>query len=336
MNPTIHDVAKRANVSIATVSRVVNNPQAVRTDKRERVLQVIAELGYTPNPLASGLRDKKTGTIVFVVPNIVNPFYAEMFRGIEDYANENGIMVMIFNTDGRIERFYDTMRYLIKRKPDGLIFASDPVDERYAKSFQDLGIPVVLAATESECGEWPSVKVNDRQASYDATTFLIKNGHRHIAMISGPLTDPIAGQPRYDGFLAAMHEYEMPVSDKHVEHGDTNFTFDGGYAAMGKLYARLPELTAVFAASDLMALGAMKFLQERGIEVPRHVSILGFDNLAFSRMVTPSLTSVAQPIYLIGHKAAQLLLNWIDDGEKPPSRVLEHEIVIRESLWNRR
>lgn len=334
MSPTIHDVAKKANVSISTVSRVVNNPQAVRKDKREHVLRVIEELGYEPNPFASGLRDKKTMTIVAMIPDIANPFYAEMFRGIEDIARSHRYNVIICNTDRREDRFLEYMRYFKKKKPDGLIFASDPVTETAFQSFQDLGIPIVLAATDGAQWDLPSVKIDDFQASYDAAAFLIKNGHRHIGLISGPPDDPIAGLPRCEGFHSALRDFSLAASGDHVVYGD--FHFDSGYAAMRQLYAKLPEVTAVFAASDAMALGAMKFLQERGIDVPRLVSVVGFDNLEMSRMVTPSLTTVAQPIYQIGQQSADLLFRWIDTLEKPPGTLLRHEILVRESVWNRR
>ncbi|WP_181833300.1 LacI family DNA-binding transcriptional regulator [Bacillus taeanensis] len=333
MNPTIHDIAKRANVSISTVSRVVNNPLAVREEKRQRVLEAIKELGYEPNPFASGLRDRLTKTIVAIIPDIANPFYASMFRGIEDTAREQRNNVMICNTDRNEERFFEYMRYFKKKKVDGIIFASDPLKEHYYKGFEELNIPVVLAATKSEDHLLPYVKIDDYQAGYDAGMFLIRNGHKRIGMISGPKSDPIAGQPRYEGFLASLKKYER-LADDSVVFGD--FQYDSGYSGMGKLYGKHPDLTAVFAASDEMALGAMAFLQRRNIDVPRQVSVIGFDNIRFSRMITPPLTTISQPIYEIGKEAAMLLYDWIENRDTiPKGKQLQHELIVRDSVSNR-
>jgi LacI family transcriptional regulator len=333
MNPTIHDVAKRANVSISTVSRVVNNPKAVRKEKRDRVLQAIEELGYVPNPFASGLREHRTMTIVAMIPDIAAPFYAEMFRGIEDIARDYRNNVIICNTDHSVERLQEYMRYFKKKKVDGVIFASEPVTGACRECFRELGVPVLLAATESSEDDLPSVKVDDYEAAYDAAVFVMKNGHERIAMISGPLEDPIAGRPRHDGFRQALRDHGVTFEDQQVEFG--SFDFDSGYEAMAKLYGRMPDVTVVFAAADEMALGALAFLQRRGLEVPRQVSVIGFDNLAVSRMVTPPLTTVAQPIGEIGRTAARLLFQWIESGEPPASVRLPHEIVVRDTVWNR-
>lgn len=334
MNPTIYDVARQANVSISTVSRVVNKPDSVKKDKRDRVLKVIQELGYEPNPFASGLRDKRTMTIVAVIPDISSPFFAQLFRGIEDAAHTNRNNVMICNTDRNPDTFLDYMRYFKKKRVDGLIFASDPVTSVHYEAFQELNIPVVLAATQSPDYELPFVKVDDYQAAYDATHFLVKNGHADIGFLSGPLSDPIAGSPRYRGFADSLLAAGIRHSDHHVIVGD--FSFDSGYQQMSKLYGRFPEVSALFAANDLMALGAMAFLQRHGISVPSSVSVMGFDNLPMSGMVTPALTSVAQPIYDIGHRSASLLMEWIQSDERPLlENYLDYEIVVRDTVTKR-
>lgn len=334
MTPTIHDVADMAKVSISTVSRVVNNPLSVRKEKRERVLQAIQELSYEPNPFASGLRDKRSMTIVAMIPDITNPFYAELFRGIEDMARAKKNNVIICNTDENEIRFLEYMAYFKKKKIDGMIFASGPITKTYFESFDNLKIPVVLVATQSEEFNLPFVKVNDFQASYDAACFLIKNGHKSIGMISGDINDPIAGKPRWEGFRNAMLDHQLPYDKNQVVFGDLHF--DSGYEAMRKLYGLMPEITAVFAASDTMALGAMAFLQRRGVDVPRQISVIGFDNLNLSRMVTPALTTVSQPIYQMGKESTDLLYQWIETGQKPDKNLLlEHQIIVRDTVWNR-
>jgi LacI family transcriptional regulator len=335
MNPTIRDVAKKANVSISTVSRVFNNPDSVNQEMRERVLQVIEELGYAPNPMASGLRDNRSKIIVTMIPDIRNSYYADMLSGIEEVALSNRYTVIICNNIHHEERFLEYIKNFMKLKVDGLIFASTVVTEFYQKNFDALNIPVVLASTEG--GEWnlPSVRVNDYQASYDATCFLIQNGHQDIGFISGPSDVPIAGRQRLEGFLAAMSDNRLPASEQNVVYSE--MSYDEGYMAMSKLYAKMPHLTAVYAASDAMAVGAMNFLHGQGLEVPRHVSVIGFDNLEISRMVSPGLTTVAQHIREIGKTAGTLLFQAIENREETLNSVtIDHEIIVRGTVRNRR
>lgn len=335
MNPTIREVAKKANVSISTVSRVFNNPDSVGKEMRERVLQVIEELGYVPNPFASGLRDNRSKVIVAMIPDIRNSYYAGMLSGIEEVALSKRYNVIICNTIQQDERFLEYVKYFMKKKVDGLIFASMEITETYKKNFDALNIPIVLASTEGRAWNLPSVRVDDYQASYDATSFLINNGHQAIGFLSGPLDNPIAGRERYDGFRAAMQDHRYAVSEQNVVHA--KYTFDHGYEAMSRLYAKMPHLTAVYAASDAMAIGAMKFLHQQGLEVPRHVSVMGFDNVELSRMVTPGLTTVAQHIDRIGRTAAELLFESIEDKSKNLQSVtVPHEIIVRETVRNLR
>jgi LacI family transcriptional regulator len=330
MGPTIRDVAQKANVSISTVSRVVNNPLAVRKEKRDRVLVAIKELGYEPNPFASGLRDKRSMTIGAIIPDISNPFFAALLRGIEDVARENRNNVIICNSDQDGSRFKEYMHFFYKKRVDGIIFVSESITPNHFECFQKVNAPVVLAATESLMYDHPFVKVDDYRASFDGTQFLIKNGHRNIGMISGSISDPIAGRPRFAGFENAMNENGLLLQKEQVVFGDLKY--DSGYQAMGKLIAKTPDITAVFAASDEMAMGAISFLTERGIEVPQDVSVLGFDNIPAARMIRPGLTTVAQPIYEIGHKSASALFQWVNTGVKPDSIMLDHEIIVRDTV----
>jgi len=335
MNPTIRDVAKKANVSISTVSRVFNNPNSVNQEMRERVLQVIEELGYVPNPLASGLRDNRSKIIVAMIPDIRNSYYADMMSGIEEIALSKRYTVIICNNIHHEERFLEHVKNFMKMKIDGLIFASTAITEFYKKNFDALNIPIVLASTEGREWNLPSVRVNDFQASYDATAFLIQNGHHDIGFISGPSHAPIAGRERYEGFLAAMRDHQLPTSEQNVVYSE--MSYDAGHEAMSKLYAKMPHLTAVYAASDAMAIGAMNFLHGQGLEVPRHISVIGFDNLEISRMVSPGLTTVAQHIREIGKTAGTLLFQAIENREEPLNSVtIDHEIIVRGTVRNRR
>jgi LacI family transcriptional regulator len=332
MKPTIKDVARLAEVSISTVSRVLNNPEMVTSDKRDRVLEVIEQVKFYPNALARGLIHKRTETLGVLIPDVSNLFFAEVFRGMEDAAHENGDNLIICNTDSDKNRMISYLGILNEKQIDGIVFTSEPVYPDYYDIFNRLNVPIVLASTHSLEYEIPSVRVNDEQAGFDATEYLIQQGHTKIGMISGPSTDPIAGLPRLQGFMRAMrtNNLEVPVNDC-VEYG--SYRYDDGYEAMKRLIDKFPEVTAVFAASDEMALGAITFLHQKQIRVPEQVSIIGFDNTRIANMCLPKLTTVAQPLHNIGYQAVKKLEELLEKGSVKELRsYVPHKIIERDSV----
>ncbi|WP_202080281.1 LacI family DNA-binding transcriptional regulator [Caldalkalibacillus salinus] len=332
MKPTIKDVAKRSGVSISTVSRVLNTPELVTETKREKVLKVIETLGYHPNALARGLIQKRTHSLGVLIPDVSNLVFAEVFRGMEDAAHETGQNLVICNTDLNKERMMSYFKILKEKQVDGMIFTSEPVYPDYYELLKELQIPVVLAATHSHDYELPSVKVNDEPASYDATAYLIKMGHRHIGMISGPSHDPIAGLPRMQGFLRAMRMHDLPHSvERNVVYG--HYRYEDGYEAMEELYQLNDKLSAVLCASDEMALGAISYLDSIGINVPEDVSVMGYDNTRLAHVCIPKLTTVSQPLHAIGYEAVNKLEMLLSKGEVDELRTyLPHQLVIRDSV----
>lgn len=327
---TIHDVAKLANVSISTVSRVLNNSTLVTPDKKERVLRVIEELGYQPNGLARGLIHKRTKTIGVLITDVSSFFFAEVVRGMEDIAHALGWNVIICNTDGDPERMLKYIDVLKEKRVDGVIFTSEPISEKYYQALNSLSIPVVLAATSSKY-PFPWVKVNDRQASFEAIQFLIENGHREIGMVSGPIDDPIAGIPRFEGFREALEAHNLSFQPDRVFHGD--FRFDSGKQAIEFLLKRHPNITAIFAASDEMALGVYSYAYEKEIRIPDDLSVIGYDNVRIARMMTPPLTTVAQPLYEIGETAVGKLIEKITDPSAEIANVyMQYEVLDRGSV----
>lgn len=327
---TIHDVAKRAQVSISTVSRVLNNSSLVTPDKQKRVLEAIQELGYQPNGLARGLIHRRTQTIGVLIPDVSNFFFAEVFRGMEDIAHERGWNVIICNTDRDPERMLKYIGVLREKRVDGVVFTSEPVTEEYYTALTQLAVPVVLAATSSDY-EFPWIKINDEQAVFEAVQYLMQNGHREIGMISGPATDPIAGNPRVKGFLHALKNASVPSAEKRVIYGD--FRFDSGKQSASVLLESFPDTTAIFAASDEMALGVYSYAHEKGIRIPDQLSVIGFDNVRIARMATPPLTTVAQPLRRIGELAAAKLIDIITTGTSQTEiGYLRHQIVERGSV----
>ncbi len=332
MKSTIRDVARMANVSISTVSRVLNNPDLVAKDKREKILEAIEQLNYTPNALARGLIHKRTQTLGVIIPDISNLFYAEVIRGMEDSAHESGNNLIICNTVNDQARRLASVKVLSEKQIDGIVITSEPIYPDSYELFRQLNIPIVLAATHSLEYEIPSVRVNDEQAAYDATEYLIRKGHKRIGMISGSTLDPISGLPRIQGFMRALRTHGLEAAPEiRIEYA--NYHFEESYEAMKKLYAKFPELTAVFASSDERALGAISYLHENRIQVPEQVSVIGFDNTRMAGMSYPKLTTVAQPLYQMGFQAVRKLDQLINGKQLEELRTyMSHWIEERHSV----
>lgn len=332
MKPTIKDVAKLAGVSISTISRVLNSPDKVVPEKREKVLEAIERLQYHPNALARGLIHKRTKTLGVLIPDVSSLYYAEVFRGMEDAARESGNNMLICNTDNNKKTMIDAVQTLYEKQIDGIIFTSEPMYPDYYEMFSRINLPIVLASTHSLEYEMPSVKINDEQAGFDGTEYLIRKGHKRIGMISGPNLDPIAGLPRLQGFLRAMRTHGLDADvNQCVEYG--SYRFDDGYEAMGRLYAKYPDMTAAFVASDEMAMGAITWLYQAGKQVPGDISVIGFDDTRMSRMYIPKLTTVGQPTYEIGFLAIKKLNELLDEGGVQELRTyMPHRIVERDSV----
>lgn len=336
MTTTIKDVAKEAGVSISTVSRVLNNPLAVRKDKRLKVKKVIKEMNYSPNSLARGLIYKKTNTIGVFIPDISNQFTASLVKGIEEKGNELGYTIILCDTGHDKERILNYLDVLIGKQIDGVIFSSQHLEEEYYNLLQNYNIPIVLAATESFDHAISSVKVDNVRASYTATEFLIQNQHKKIVMISGPKEDKIAGIPRLKGFIKAHEELlEQPVAANQIAY--STFSYDSAFEAMQTLYeANNGDIDAVFCASDEIAMGAISYLKTKSRAVPDDISVMGFDDSPMARMFIPKLTTLKQPIFEIGRRSVEKLSEIIradvDESVNHVCIYMPHEVMVRESV----
>lgn len=336
MTITIRDVAKEANVSISTVSRVLNHPDSVSIEKRVAVQKVIKKLNYSPNSLARGLIYKKTNTIGVLIPDIANPFTASLIKGIEEKGKQLDYNIILCDTGHKKERVLEYLQVLIEKQVDGIIFSSDSLDQEYYKLLENYNIPIVLAATETFDYPVPSVKVDDIRAAYTATEFLIDSNHKKIGMISGPKEDLIAGSPRVQGFKIAHEKLldKLPLENQIVY---SDFSFDDAYQVMSKLYKNMEkDIDAVFCASDEMAAGAISFLNDQGVKVPEDISVMGFDDSRIARMLIPKLTTLKQPIYEIGLISMEKLNNGIHNHDSnlinQTRSYVPHEVVIRDSV----
>lgn len=334
---TIKDVAKYANVSIATVSRAINNSPLASEEAKARVFQAIEELGYEPNGLARGLVSRKSNAIGILIPDVSHVFFAEILRGMEDAAHDRNCNLFICNTVNNKERMLRSLKFLREKQVDGVIFTSEEVLKEYYEAFLGLDAPVVLVATEAPTYQLPALKVDDHQAIRDAVNYLIRQGHREIGMICGPLRDKISGVTRYQGFIDSLAEHGIAFKKQNVVFGD--YRFHSGRKAIRELLESAPEITAVLTSSDEMAIGAIVEASKMGIQLPDQLSIIGFDNVKLAEMSNPSLTTVAQPLYQMGVQAVELLFTFMEQSRTPgeliwkgKTQYVPHQIIVRESV----
>ena len=329
-SPTIKDVAKAANVSVATVSRVLHNLTGYSDQTKEKVMKAVDELGYQPNAIARGLINKRTQTIGVLFPDVSSNFSSDILHGIEDYAHEKGFSVMVCNTAEDGKRTMKYLQVLREKQVDGVVFTSEVLKDEYYRALKDMRVPVVLVNTQSHKHVIPYVKVDDRQAAYQATDYLIRNGHREISMISGTARDPIAGLPRVEGYKQALDDHGIPFLESRIAYGD--FGPGSGRQAMEKLLSEAPPFTALFAASDEMAIGAMGLALERGIRIPDDLSIIGYDDLSISKFFFPPLTTIHQPLATMGRLACEKLIALIEGSPQVGSSIVNHQLVERQTV----
>lgn len=330
MPVTIYDVARESGYSMATVSRVVNGSTNVKPETRKKILETIERLGYRPNAVARGLASKKTTTVGVVIPDISNSFFAEVARGIDDIASMYKYNIILSNSDKNTEKELTLINTLLEKQVDGLLFMGGEVTEDHLVIFNSSSVPVVLAATKDPKNIFPSVDINHKKASFDATKAFINAGHKRIAFISGPLTDPLTGYERFQGYKQAIEEAEITFDDNLVRVG--NYHYTSGMDAMNYFLESANKPTAVLAASDEMAVGAIHAIQDKGLSVPNDIEVRGFDNIPISSMVRPLLSTVAQPQYDIGAVAMRFLTKHINGEPIEDQRViLEHQLINRKS-----
>lgn len=331
---TIYDVAREANVSMATVSRVVNNNPNVKPQTRKKVFEAIERLGYRPNAVARGLASKKTTTVGVVIPDISNGIVAEVARGVEDIANMYHYNIILCNADKKKEKEIRVINTLLEKQVDGLLFMGGTVTDEHKQAFQTSSVPIVLCATTDEKEEIPSVDIKHESAAYDAVKVLIDRGHREIAMISGTLQDPTNGYARYVGYKKALEDHGIEFREDLVRIG--NYQYEAGMETMQYFLELQSRPSAVFAATDEMAIGAIHAAQDAGVRVPEDISVISVDNIRMASMVRPKLTTVAQPMYDIGAVSMRLLTKLMNKENVDSAKVeLPHELIVRGSVADR-
>jgi LacI family transcriptional regulator len=339
----IKDVAELADVSITTVSHVINQTRYVSDELTERVKKAMEELDYHPNSLARGLRSGKTKTIGLVIPDISNQFFAEISRKIEDKGFEHGYSVILCNTDDDPQKEKSYIDVLIDKKVEGIIFISAGAESNNLEKTIEFNIPIVVVDRDIKEINSDIVLVDNSIGGFEATRYLIGLGHRRIACIAGPSPITPSAQ-RIAGYKRALQEAGIPVDTSLIIPGD--FRYESGDKAMRELLSLPQPPTAVFACNDMMALGAIQAVNNQGMKIPDDISVIGFDNIPFSQTVYPTLTTIAQPLLEMADLAIDLLIDKIKilrqrnrvSGEKLGYKriVLETKLIKRNScraIW---
>jgi LacI family transcriptional regulator len=325
---TVRQIAQLANVSLGTVSHVLNGSASVRDVRRKRVLEAVESLGYQPSQLARGLRRNLTAMLGMIIPDITNPFFPGVVRGAEDIAYKHGYRLVLCNTDNDSAKEISYLIDLRSFRPSGLlIIPSAPEALMRSMRHSDAHVVFVDRCPDEWHGDF--VTADNEGGAYQAGLHLLSLGHRKLAVITGPLNVSNAAD-RLRGFQRAMADGGVQVGPEYIQ--EARFNSESGYAAALRLLQMLPRPTAIFASNDLLACGTLSAAEHLGLRCPEDISVVGFDNLEFVEHTAPALTTVHQSGYQIGATACRILLERIANRDKPPEHiVLPTELKVRNS-----
>lgn len=330
MPPTILDVAKRAGVAPITVSRVINRSGYYSQETLERVESAVAELGYVPNTLARSLRSKRTQTLALVITDITNPFFTSIARGVEDTASDAGFTVIFCNTDESEVEERQYVQVLLQKKVDGILLVPARSSAQSIEFIHKQNTPVVVLDRRIPEAKADVVRCDSEGGAYHLVQLLISLGHRRIAILSGP--DRVSTSlDRVSGCQRALDEAGIDAESRLVLSGE--FTQNSGYNMAIEALAVTPPPTALFAANNFIAIGALRAIRDSGLRVPEDLSLVGFDDLPPTLVTFPFLTVASQPAYEMGQKATELLLNRLNKNISGDYQeiVLPTELIVRQS-----
>ncbi|MFZ0881019.1 MAG: LacI family DNA-binding transcriptional regulator [Candidatus Acidiferrales bacterium] len=333
--PTIKEVAKRARVSVGSVSHVLTGAASVGPERRERILTAMRELNYHPNDIARSLKLSRSHMLGMVVSDVTNPFFSQLVRGAEDAAMKRNYLLVTFNTDDQVEREMNVVNVLQKRRVDGVLLVVAPSHGKpyHIIDLMAMGTPVVCLDRVPRGVRVDSVTVDNLGAARNCVDHLLDQGHRRIAILTGSLLLQTA-RARLRGYKEALSRRRVAIDSGLICEG--NFRMDSGYQLALSLLGRSDPPTALFVSNGLMAIGVMKALGQMGLRCPQDVALASFDDLALAEVLHPPLTAVVQPAYDIGYQGAILLMQRIESGEKNsksrPAKVrLATELKVRGS-----
>lgn len=331
METTIKHIAQITKVSYATVSRALNNKKGVKAETRTLVLSAAKKLNYQPNAIARGLVKKETYSVGLVIPDITNPFFPEVARGIEDQANEAGYSIFLCNTNWEDSREIRSIRVLTEKRVDGIIIAPTASRLDFLEEILPRGMPVVFVSSAAKNSAHSSVVIDNILGGFLATSHLIEAGYRDIGFIGAP-NDSLTLDERLEGYKMALRKHNLIINDDFIQLGD--FRRETGYNIIKRMVGEGEYPRAVFAENDLLALGVIQGARELGLLVPEDVAVVGFDDIPFAAFPEIQLTTICQPKHDMGKIAFDLLLERMTDKESGIRKkriILEPELVVRRS-----
>ncbi|MEQ9970661.1 DNA-binding transcriptional regulator CytR [Pectobacterium carotovorum] len=327
---TMKDVADEAGVSTATVSRTLMNPEKVSATTRRKVEQAVIVVGYSPHALNRNLKRNESRTILTIVPDICDPYFSEIFRGIEETAAEHGYLVLIGDCAHQHQKEKTFVDLIITKQIDGMLLLGSNLPFDAGQEEQRNLPPMVMANEFSPDLALPTVHIDNLTAAFEAVHYLYQAGHQRIACIAGPEHMHLS-QYRLQGYIQALRRNGILIDNQYIFRGD--FTYETGINGLIALMQHPQPPSAIFCHSDLMALGVLAQARKMGLDIPRDLSIIGFDDIEQAQYSWPPLTSVAQPRYQIGREAMLLLLEQLQGNTvQSGSRLLSSELVIRDSV----
>ena len=326
---TIEDIAKIAGVSVNTVSRALNNKPDVKEETKKKILKIAKELGYVKNIAASSLRRKISRTVGVILEDSSNPFYAEVLKGIEYASRKQGYQLMLMNTERVYENEEKAIFTFLQRRVDGLIIAPVQTKDDDIRKLVKMNFPVVILGRHFEGIDVDEIHSDEIRGGYLATKHLLERGRKRPLMINSYLFRS-AAKMRLEGYKKALAEYEIQFDESMVI--TTDIDVENGYEALLKAVKSNIAFDSVFCYNDMMAFGAIKALKELGVEIPKDVAVVGYDDIMFSTYIDPPLTTVRIKKFEMGYEAFTMLVRRITGRRKKPKRnILDVELIVRES-----
>jgi len=336
---TLHDLATKLNISVSTVSKALKGYSDVSAKTKKAVIDLAEELNFTPNIVASNLRTQQTKTIGVIVPTIVHHFFSNVINGIINEAEKNGYMVILLQSNDNFELEKKQLDLLVKQQVDGILISLSvkTISFEHLEKVQQRGIPLVMYDKISDAINCSTVLIDDKKAAYEAVAYLIRKGYKNIAYFGASLQAHNFSN-RFLGYKQALEEFRIPFDDTLVYILEDNNEYNHGYTNAEQLIKDhgLKNIDAVFAVTDVIAVGVSKFFNTHSISIPQDIAVFGFSNWFMSTVVTPALSTVNQPNYELGKKAIEILLEEIALSEAkkeitPQKIILETSLNIRES-----
>ncbi|SHI95091.1 transcriptional regulator, LacI family [Clostridium amylolyticum] len=324
---TMMDIANKVGVSKATVSMVLSKKDgSISEETKEKIWAAAEDMGYIKNSVATSLSTRKTGTIGIILPDILNPFFSEIARAIEDTASELDYNVIFCNSDNNIDKEEKYVKLLISKLVDGVIFAAGGKSDKNLSYLINNNVPFVLVDRYIEGYEDAyGVYCNNKEGVIKGVKYLYDKGNKRIAFVMGPQKIQVSLQ-RLNGYKEAMKQYGLYDPSWVFE---TRLTLDGGMKATEELLNNLKDVDAILYSNDMMALGGIKYLLRKGYNVPKDIRVMGFDNITLTEFTEPELTTIAQPIYEMGQSACKLLTSVINGKVEQEQIYFEPKLVIR-------